>query len=281
LAAVESKNSKPAKIINNKEENITDKDNEEIIIDDDKESIIDDEETIIDHNKETIVDDEPTADEELTNEEPSTAEDSSVSNIASTFVSLSIKPTTMFSTPTKTPKKSPFLASITLPNPSVDFAETATKEEVLEDAVADSILDHRNKTGTKRLPHITSVDCLCPERNGVFDSTCFEEVKENDSDRDGFHIRRSIDPQDMDAWSAFIPDEIDFPRLAPLTSRVLFSKAHPEAGMFAASSHATMARCLSTAKSPLSSTRRVTLQSRRTPTCTVPASCLRSPRHRS
>jgi hypothetical protein len=224
LAAVESKNSKPAETIDNQEEDITDKDDEEIIIDDDKESIIDDEETIIDDDEETIIDNEPTTDEEPTNEEPSTAEDSSASNIASTFASLSIKPTTMFSTPTKTPKKSPFLPSMTSPNPSVDFAETATEEEVLEDAVADSILDCRNQKGTKRLPCITLVDCLHPERNGVFDSTCFEEVEENDSDRDGFHIRRSIDPQDMDAWSAFIPNEVDFPRLAPLNGRVLFFK---------------------------------------------------------
>jgi hypothetical protein len=229
----ESKNSEPTETIDNNDETIIDDEDKETIIDEDEETIIDeDEETIIDDGEETVIDDgeetiiddndEPTT----TNEEPTT------SNLASTFASLLIKSNTMFSTPTKNPvkktpvKKSPFLPSMASPTPSnVDFAETATEEEdIMEDSVVDLIFDFRNQNGTKNCPYITLVDCWHPEKNGPFDITCFEELEHNDRDRSGFHIRRSIDPQDMDAWSAFIPNEVEFPRLVPLTGRVLFIK---------------------------------------------------------
>jgi hypothetical protein len=132
----------------------------------------------------------------------------------------------MFSTPTKTPAKKmmPFIPSMTSPTPStLDFAENATEEEVvMEDPIADLILDYHNQNGTKNRPHITLVDCWGPEKNGHVDITCFEELEHNDRNRHGFHIRRSIDPQDMDAWSAFIPNGVDFPRLAQLSGRILF-----------------------------------------------------------
>ena len=38
------------------------------------------------------------------------------------------------------------------------------------------------------------------------------------------HLEKSIDPLEMDAWSALIPNEVEFPRLVPLTGRVLFIK---------------------------------------------------------
>jgi hypothetical protein len=116
---------------------------------------------------------------------------------------------------------------MTSPTPStVDFAEAiATEEEdLMEDSVADLIFDFRNQNGTKNRPYITLVDCWSPEKNGPFDITCFEGVERDDRDRNGFHIRRSIDPPDMDAWSSFIPNEVEFPRLVPLTGRVLFIK---------------------------------------------------------
>jgi hypothetical protein len=215
-----------------KEEPESKDDNEEATIHFDTSTIRDDEETTIDDDEETSIDDddddEPTTNEEPTiNEEPRSAT-SNLSNIASTFASLSInKPTMMFNTPTKTPvKKSPFLPSMTSPTPStVDFAETATGEEdIMEDSIADQTLDFRNQNGTKNRPYITMVNCLCPEKNGPFDITCFEELEHNDRDRNGFHVRRSIDPQDMDAWGASIPSAVVFPWLVPLTGRVLFIK---------------------------------------------------------
>jgi hypothetical protein len=85
LAAVEEDKGEPAQTID-------DDDDEESIIDDE-----DDEESIIDNdNEESIIDDNDNKDED---------EESIIDDIASTFTSLSIKPTTMFSTPTKTPAK--------------------------------------------------------------------------------------------------------------------------------------------------------------------------------
>jgi hypothetical protein len=217
-----------------KEPTETIEDIEETSIDDDEESknseptepLDDDKESIISNDDDSIIDD---SNEPTTNEEPTTND--SISNIVSALESLSIKPikpAAMFTTPTRTPmKKLPFLPSrMTSPTPStVDFAETATEEEdVIEDSVADLIVDFRNQNGTKNRPYITLVDWSHPEKNGHVDITCFEELEHNDRDRNGFHIRRSIDPQDMDAWNAFIPNDIDFPRLAPLTGRVLFIK---------------------------------------------------------
>jgi hypothetical protein len=127
LAAVEEDKGEPTQTIDDDEE-------ESIIGDDEEESIIDAD----DEDKESIIDD-----------------------IASTFTSLLIKPTTMFSTPTKTPAKKMmlFIPSMTSPTPStLDFAENATEEEVvMEDPIADLILDYRNQIGTKNCPCISKM----------------------------------------------------------------------------------------------------------------------------
>jgi hypothetical protein len=83
----ESKEPEPTEtIIDNDNEDTIEDGNEGTILDDDEEAIIDD-----DDDEQAIIDDD---DEPTTND--------SISNIASTLASLSIKPTRMFNTPTRT-----------------------------------------------------------------------------------------------------------------------------------------------------------------------------------